>query len=1003
MTSHIEYSSIGWEQFEDLCAALWFDEGYDQIRPYGRRRELGRDAVHVDPASEELTIFQFKRWTGSYSGSDMKSMIRDAAEKVKDFEPALFILNSSLPSNALVNDWIPELSKEVGFEVEYWDRSWLDLRLDNRRQDLRRRYFGVGVDYHTWASLQEVVAQQLANSLKRLSSKYNPSLYVDREAKATIEAFVESDSLCLALVDSAGRGKTNLMSAIAESMAENGKLVLLVDGSTHFEDDHALERLVATEWRYAAGDYPLAFQHFSNLLGENMATAVVVVDGLSETDNVPRAARAMRNLIDAFSEVSQVKLIVVLRDLSWPIFEYWLPRDQLFPVRPLTGEEQIDRFAFRLTVGDFTSDELEAAISNYSEEFDVKFEPVHDALQQLRHPLLLRLFCEVNRGQNLGSMGSVPIFQTFERYLDAKLDAVILRGETSSPRSDIQQLLYQLAAYGWNEHGGSSVDEDALPSLMPHQIPLEAGMHLIRLLEEEGLIEYRSQPLSPRRSLHFVFDEFQDFLLLMNFVSELPEAVRSETDRARRLAAIIGNLVEMPVDRDSMEFASLVGMMLPDIPHRSSLLLRILQWNFHAFSRCLGYIPPYGELVECSSESIQLLASELRAWYFECVDRHFEEISQRIDPAIHSSIAASGASSIGVSLTASPQCREISYEYRQRSEADEIDEANFTESYPVWQASLSSGDTTVTFPDPEHGLTVSVFRQEGPEGRTVRTLDFPVIPPFPGASLNVPERLAVHDLAGEVSYMIEKDRFPREPLDLVSERARAIASTLPLLEPVVGLDIARFRAEREGILGSHEHGSYDYVITRDRLSDLEWLLSLLGGPIRANLLPEPDQGELGDETDFWTSFSEKGLCSYLLQLFSEAVQMYNAIADLNFSSVKSHMNLFAQFPFTIRILTDREVIRYFVVPEESEDESQILCNYFSADSMNLADPTLDLRIDDLSFDDYSRSMLSARGGLISPIYPIQRTMPIRDCFSATPINSLMKEWLKSDIRDLFVL
>lgn len=1003
MTSHIEYSSIGWEQFEDLCVALWFEEGYGEIRPYGRRRELGRDAVYIDPASEDLTIFQFKRWTGNYSGSDTRSLIRKAAQKVKEFEPVLFILNSSLPPNAQVNDWIPELSEEVGFEVNYWGRSWLDLRLDNRRQDLRRRYFGVGVDYHTWASLREVAAQQLANSLARLSPKYSPSLYVDREAQATIERFVESDSLCLAVVDSAGRGKTNLMSALAERLAENGKLVLLIDGSTHLEDDHALERLVATECGYAAGDYPLALQHFSNSLGENEATAVVVVDGISETDNVPRAARAMRNLIDSFVGVSAVKLVVVLRDLSWPMFEYWLPRDQLFPVRPLANEKQIDRYAFRLTVGDFTSDELETAISNYSEEFDVKFEPVHDALQQLRHPLLLRLFCEVNRGQNLGSMGSVPVFQTFERYLEVKLDAVLLRGEISTARSDIQQFLYQLAAHGREEHTGSSLEEEAIPSIMPRQVPLEEGIRLIRLLEEEGLIEYRSQPLSPRRSLHFVFDEFQDFLLLMNLVSELPEAVRREADKSQRLDAIIGNLVERPVDRDSIEFASLVGMMLPDVPDRSPLLHRMLQWNFHAFSRCLGHIAPYGELVECSSESIQLLASELRTWYSESVDRHFEEVSQRIDPAFHSSIPASVASNIRVVLTASPQCREISYEYRLRDEADEIDEANFTESYPVWQASLSSGDTTVSFPDPERGLTVSVFRQEGPDGRTVRTLDFPVVPPFPGASLNVPERLAVHDLADEVTHMIERDRIPREPLDLVSEGARAIASAFPRLEPIVGLDVARFHAEREGILGKHEPGSFDYTVARDRLSDLEWLLHMLGGPIRPSLLPDPDQGEPGQGTAVLSSFSDEGLCSYLLQLFSEAVQMYNAIVDLNFPGVKSHMNLFAQFPFTFRVLTDKKVVRYFVVPEDSEDEAQILCNFISTDSMKLDDPTLDLRIDEISFDDYSRSLLSEHGRLVPPIYPIEHTMPIQDCFSATPINDLTKKWLGYDIRHLFAL
>ena len=82
MSHHLNYSGIAWEAFEDLCTNLWFDEGYRDVRPYGRQREGGRDAVFVDNQSNELTIFQFKRWAGHYGSSDLKRMIMEAAKKV---------------------------------------------------------------------------------------------------------------------------------------------------------------------------------------------------------------------------------------------------------------------------------------------------------------------------------------------------------------------------------------------------------------------------------------------------------------------------------------------------------------------------------------------------------------------------------------------------------------------------------------------------------------------------------------------------------------------------------------------------------------------------------------------------------------------------------------------------------------------------------------------------------------------------------------------------------
>lgn len=72
MPPRIDFAAISPDDFEHLCIDLWFDEGYADIKPYGGSGDAGRDAVYVDRHSDKQTLFQFKRWTGRYSISDIK-------------------------------------------------------------------------------------------------------------------------------------------------------------------------------------------------------------------------------------------------------------------------------------------------------------------------------------------------------------------------------------------------------------------------------------------------------------------------------------------------------------------------------------------------------------------------------------------------------------------------------------------------------------------------------------------------------------------------------------------------------------------------------------------------------------------------------------------------------------------------------------------------------------------------------------------------------------------
>ncbi|MBI3734578.1 MAG: restriction endonuclease [Chloroflexi bacterium] len=828
MSHHINYSGIGWEAFEDLCIDLWFDEGYKSIKPYGRRADSGRDAVFVDDKSRELTIFQFKRWTTQYSASDLKREIKDAAEKVVHFRPYRFILNSAQEPKAVVNDWIPELQRELEFEVSYWDRSWVDLRLDNRRHDLRRKYFGTGLEYHTWESLVATTAQQVKRALNLSAPKYDPALYVEREAESIFERFRESKEPCLLFVDRAGRGKTNLICTLASRLIQQNKVTLLITGDSTLVDDYSLARIVCTELGYGSGatsDHQLQLKAVAQLLSERGEKCYLFVDGISEADDSRIMGRSLRNLLNYLSEIGNFAVCLTCRDVAFPRLDFYLPKSLLFRVRPLLGSSELDKFAYQVPVGDFTNTEVTRALLLYSDHFHVSFSPSTTARSQLRHPLLLRLFCEANQNQSIGSLGSVPIASTFDHYLNMKIDAVVARTQGRFAPTVIGSVLLNIAKYFSQSEQIKSIVESQLAGVRPETIAVDELREIVRLLEEEGVLEFRQQPLTPERNLYIVFDELRDYLVLKYMITQLPSELRASSNILNSAKKLFQHFSMTSRSSESFTFFSLLGMVLPPVEERREFLRQLRAWDFQTFCACVSRIPPAGTLAQCDADNLKQLAAELKGWYYHLVSEQFQSVKSGIDPW---SIRLPGvqATELGILLRASRRCEEISFEYQLLPEnAAEFLKIEANADYPTWSISIGTDSASmIPLHDPENGKIISIFRQSAPFGFTKRTLNFPHHSPFAGVSSNIPERIALFDVLNEIGNIIEYGLLPHEAEPLITERARALARSIPDLHIVEGLTLDIFQSHYNRFMSQYESGSADHARIRVKFEELGRLL-----------------------------------------------------------------------------------------------------------------------------------------------------------------------------------
>jgi hypothetical protein len=520
---------------------------------------------------------------------------------------------------------------------------------------------------------------------------------------------------------------------------------------------------------------------------------------------------------------------------------------------------------------------------------------------------------------------------------------------------------------------------------------------------EEGVVIFREQRFLAERSVHFVFSELQDYLYLKYIISHLPQSLTSESLDVVTLGTNV--LTYYGAKNGTQEvflFLQLIGMALPEVNARRDFLRTLLHWDFHTYCTCLTRISTTGKLAQCDAQTLKLLAGELRWWFKEIAGTQFPLIHNQFDPWFRAQQTNAGlCADIGIQMQASPGCREISYWYKCLSDTAEQIKVTQSNEYPTWHFAISQGDQTIKLHDPEHGVMIPILRF-GPGDQTQRTIDFSVYPPFPGASFNVPERIALFDIWKEVENFIQNGQVPYEPVPLVAERAKAIAKKISGLEIEPELTLRTLQAQIPRLLTQFPEGSRSYVEFNSNWSELEMLLARLNEPLGPNQLPLPDIPSSANALAIThENYSNSALIDYLAKLFSVAFGCYRITVEENLPDLRKVLVTYASLPCIAMVVTDRKSIRYAFLPVETIEEAELRCAIVPISELDVSDPVVSFRVSDVPFVEHAQTVLTQMGKNRPPIHPVENIISIEAAFSATPINDLMKTWLRSDLREVF--
>ncbi len=370
----------------------------------------------------------------------------------------------------------------------------------------------------------------------------------------------------IAVVADFGRGKTQLAAQLSAPATARPAGVLLFGGDLHA--DHSLDDLAR---RVVIQGKPV----------RSMEALVAAVDAAGQ-----RARRRIPIVIDGLNEAEDPRdwktqlasLDVILRQYPYVL--------AVCTVRPAFADEALPSDMNRIEIPDFGHDTFDA-IRRYFQHFRINAADAELPIGLLRHPLTLRLFCEVTNPTREREVGieAMPgsLTAIFDKYLEQAADRIAELAPLTRKfyPQDVRSALVEIGLALWEEKDRSLDLETLRRCLGDEGRPRNES--IVWALEQEGVL-YRDPGDTPGAlRVAALYDALAGHLVADAILTKLGHAGLVEwLKQPSTLSTVFGpHLEQHPLAMDT--FRSLVGLVprrlhrqqlwpLLDEPHRATAL-----------------------------------------------------------------------------------------------------------------------------------------------------------------------------------------------------------------------------------------------------------------------------------------------------------------------------------------------------------------------------------------------------------------------------------------------
>ena len=335
----------------------------------------------------------------------------------------------------------------------------------------------------------------------------------------------------LNILGDAGVGKTHIACNICDDRLNTGVPALFVRG-IRFTSDRPIEEqlrgILDIPPSYSWNDFLQAL----SAAAEAYHTRIpLVIDGLNESthngafSNVWRLGLA--GLVQEIAQTKNLALITTCRtSYTEAIWENENPPNSVY------------------SCGFDTDEELEEAVIKYFNEYKIKADLTAAPLEQFRHPIYLKIFCETQNPTKDTEIdiyvGEQTLFEVFDEYLKHCNRSVCHRLGLHPKTSMIQPVLTKIGEYFW-EHRSRHIPLEELVLIVDKQSreQLEWLTSKTHAIEDEGLLIYRDWG-QDEDVMYFTYDLLGGYLIAQYLLQQTSDGVEDFLNCEDTMAALFG-------------------------------------------------------------------------------------------------------------------------------------------------------------------------------------------------------------------------------------------------------------------------------------------------------------------------------------------------------------------------------------------------------------------------------------------------------------------------------
>jgi hypothetical protein len=337
----------------------------------------------------------------------------------------------------------------------------------------------------------------------------------------------------------AGQGKTNFVCDLIENQFRAFEVPTIFIPARSLNDYPGPNRILSyiRNNRFAPDVSTLhdLFTLLNNVAEECQKPFVITIDGINEVGDLNGFVAELRAFLEALCQYDFVKIVLTCRTEFFDhkfagVFEPQFS-DHLYRVKDLRSE--------------MSDDNKSRLLGAYLRHFQIKVSLSRHATEFLKNDfILLRIFCEIHEGKNIGYVPDIYKGDIFEGYLTMKINEF----PTSSRQNAIRSL-YKICSRMLNEENFSQMSVEGFD---------DSERQIIERLIGEDIILRREVPSTGLASLgvenvSFTYDELRDFLLAYYTVVEL------SVSHITKVKGIFEKIPEWPIYEGFFRYAYILA------------------------------------------------------------------------------------------------------------------------------------------------------------------------------------------------------------------------------------------------------------------------------------------------------------------------------------------------------------------------------------------------------------------------------------------------------------